>query len=223
MEMKVIITGATGMVGKGVLLECLEDVRVNQILLINRNPIDIKHPKIKEIIHTDFTDFNSIQQEFKGYDACFHCMGVSSAGMSDEQYYKLTYTVTDSLVNAVYNANSNSTFIYVSGAGTDSTGKSKIMWARVKGKTENLIFNKGFKNAYAFRPGVILPKSGIKSRTKLYNFFYILTRPIFPILQRIKSVTTTQNIGKAMIDLIENPKNIKIFSGSDINSLKTNT
>lgn len=220
--MKVIITGSTGMVGKGVLLECLQDVNINQVLLVNRTPIDIKHHKIREIIHKDFTDFTSIQQDLYGYDACFHCMGVSSAGITYEQYFKLTYTVTEALVNVIFKVNPNSTFIYVSGAGTDSTEKSKTMWARVKGKTENMMFNKGFKNAYAFRPGVILPKSGIKSKTKLYNFFYILTRPIFPILQRVKSVTTTQNIGKAMISLIENPKKIEIFGGSDINNLISN-
>lgn len=220
--MKVIITGSTGMVGKGVLLECIDDSAVEKILLINRSPIDIAHPKIKEILHKDFTNFSNIQSEFKEYDACFHCMGVSSAGMADEQYYKLTYTVTEALVDATYNANPNMTFIYVSGEGTDSTEKSKTMWARVKGKTENLMFNKGFKDAYAFRPGVILPERGVKSKTNLYNLLYSLTRPIFPIMKKMKSVTSTQNIGKAMIGLIENPQNAKILVGSDINNIGAN-
>ena len=218
--MKVIITGATGMVGKGALLECLDDGTIKQVLLINRSPIDIKHSKIKEILHKDFTDFESIQHELKGYDACFHCMGVSSAGMAQEQYYKLTYTVTEALVNAVYNVSPNLTFIYVSGEGTDSTEKSKTMWARVKGKTENLILNKGFKDAYAFRPSAILPERGIKSKTNLYNLLYFVTRPIYPILKRMKSVTTTQILGKAMIVLIGNSQNTKILIGSDINSVK---
>lgn len=220
--MNAIITGATGMVGKGVLLECLDDNRVNQVLLVNRTPIDIKHAKIKEIIHKDFIDFSSIQHEIKEYDACFHCMGVSSAGMNEEQYYKLTYSITEALANAAYNANPNLTFIYVSGAGTDSTEKSKAMWARVKGKTENMILNKGFRDAYAFRPGVILPKRGIKSKTKLYNFFYSLTRPFYPLMQRSKSVTTTQDIGKAMISLIDNPLETKTLNGSDIKTLGVN-
>ncbi len=220
--MKVIITGATGMVGKGVLLECLDDTQIKQVVLVNRSPIDIKHPKIKEIIHEDFTDFKSIQHEFKECDACFHCMGVSSTGMNEEQYGTLTYTVTKGLVNAVYSIQPHLTFIYVSGAGTDSTEKSKTMWARVKGKTENLILNKGFKDAYAFRPGVILPKRGIKSKTQLYNIFYLLTRPFYPLLKRIKSVTTTQNLGKAMIVLIENQQKLKILHGSDIENLATN-
>ena len=162
-------------------------------------------------------DFKSIQHEFKGFDACFHCMGVSSAGMADEQYYKLTYTVTEALVDATYKANPNMTFIYVSGDGTDGTEKSNTMWARIKGKTENLIFNKGFKDAYAFRPGAILPERGVKSKTNLYNLLYFLTRPIFPLMKRMKSVTTTRNIGKAMIALIENSQKGKILAGSAIN------
>ncbi|RMG80414.1 MAG: NAD-dependent epimerase/dehydratase family protein [Bacteroidetes bacterium] len=219
--MNVIITGSTGMVGKGVLLECLDDDGINRVLLINRSPIDIKHPKIKEIIHKDFTNFDAIQAEFRGYDACFHCMGVSSAGMSEESYYRLTYIVTEALAHAVYNANPNMTFIYVSGEGTDSTEKSRTMWARIKGKTENMVFNKEFKDAYAFRPGVILPERGIKSKTKAYNFFYVITRPFFPLLKKIKSVTTTRNLGKAMISLIEKPRKEKIVNGSLINQLAT--
>lgn len=149
-------------------------------------------------------------------------MGVSSAGMKEEQYFELTFTITESLVNVLYNFNPNMTFIYVSGDGTDSTENSKTMWARVKGKTENLILNKGFKDAYAFRPGIILPERGVKSKTKLYNSLYILMRPIFPILKKMKSVTTSQNIGKAMIGLTLNSKQVKILSGSDINQAATN-
>lgn len=220
--MKVIITGSTGMVGKGVLLECLDDDRISAVLLVNRSRIDIKHPKIKEIIHKNFTDLSTIQHDLKNYNACFHCMGVSSAGMKEEQYFELTFTITESLVNVLYNFNPNMTFIYVSGDGTDSTENSKTMWARVKGKTENLILNKGFKDAYAFRPGIILPERGVKSKTKLYNSLYILMRPIFPILKKMKSVTTSQNIGKAMIGLTLNSKQVKILSGSDINQAATN-
>lgn len=220
--MKVIITGSTGMVGKGVLLECLDDDRIIEVLLINRSLIDIKHPKIKEIIHKDFTDLSAIQHNLKNYNACFHCMGVSSAGMKEEQYLKLTYTITENLINVLYNFNPNMTFIYVSGDGTDSTESSKTMWARIKGKTENLILNKGFKDAYAFRPGIILPERGVKSKTKLYNSLYILMRPFFPILKKMKSVTTSQNIGKAMIGLTVNSKLVKILTGSDINQAATN-
>ncbi|GFZ78790.1 epimerase [Aquaticitalea lipolytica] len=217
--MRVIITGSTGMVGKGVLLECIDDARVENILLINRSSITMSHPKIKEIIHKDFTDFSTIQNEFASYDACFHCMGVSSAGISEEVYYKLTYTISEALVNTIYDANPNMLFTYVSGAGTDSSEQSNTMWARVKGKTENMILNKGFKDAYAFRPGAILPERGVKSKTKLYNLFYSITKPIFPLLKRMKSVTTTSRIGQAMINLYNNPQSLKHLEGADINKV----
>ena len=217
--MKVILIGSTGMVGKGVLLECIDDETVEKILLINRNPIDISHPKIKEILHQDFANFNNIKAEFKDYDACFHCMGVSSAGLSEETYYKLTYTISEALANAIYNVNPNILFTYVSGAGTDSSEQGNSMWARIKGKTENLILNKGFKDAYAFRPGAILPERGVKSKTKLYNFFYVINKPIFPLLKRMKSVTTTSRIGRAMINLDNNPHPLKHLEGADINKI----
>ena len=217
--MRVIITGSTGMVGKGVLLECIDDARVENILLINRSSITMSHPQIKENIHKDFTDFSIILNEFASYDACFHCMGVSSAGISEEAYYKLTYTISEALVNTIYDANPNMLFTYVSGAGTDSSEQSNTMWARVKGKTENMILNKGFKDAYAFRPGAILPERGVKSKTKLYNLFYSITKPIFPLLKRMKSVTTTSRIGQAMINLYNNPQSLKHLEGADINKV----
>lgn len=217
--MKVMITGSTGMVGKGVLLECLDDKNIKEILLINRSSITIYHPKIKEVLHDNFTDFSPIQSEFENLGACFHCMGVSSAGLSDEAYYKLTYTITEELVNTTYNANPNILFTYVSGQGTDSSEKSTTMWARVKGKTENMIFNKGFKDAYAFRPGMILPERGVKSKTKIYNLMYVITRPIFPLFRKMKSVTTTTRIGKAMINLIDHPQELKLLEGNDINTI----
>lgn len=217
--MKVMITGSTGMVGKGVLLECLDDKNIKEILLINRSPITIDHPKIKEVLHDNFTDFSPIQSEFKNLGACFHCMGVSSSGLSDEAYYKLTYTITEELVNTTYNASPNILFTYVSGQGTDSSEKSTTMWARVKGKTENMIFNKGFKDAYAFRPGMILPERGVKSKTKIYNLMYVITRPIFPLFRKMKSVTTTTRIGKAMINLIDHPQELKLLEGNDINTI----
>lgn len=217
--MKVIITGSTGMVGKGVLLECIDDSTVEKILLINRSPIDIAHPKITEILHKDFTNFNNIQSAFIEYDACFHCMGVSSAGISEEAYYQLTFSISEALANAVYKANPNMLFTYVSGAGTDSSEQGSSMWARVKGKTENMILNKGFKDAYAFRPGAILPERGIKSKTQLYNFLYLITKPIFPLLKKMKSVTTTSRIGRAMINLYHNPQPLKHLEGADINKV----
>lgn len=217
--MKVIVTGSTGMVGKGVLLECLDDSSIEQILVVNRSPIGLNHPKLKEILHTDFTDFSQIQSEFETYDACFHCMGVSSAGISDEKYFTLTYGITESLVDAVHKANPDMIFTYVSGAGTDSSETSNTTWARVKGKTENMILNQGFKDAYMFRPGAIIPERGVTSKTKLYNVMYVITRPIFPLLKKIKSVTTTINIGKAMIYVSNHPQELKVLDGHQINQL----
>jgi len=217
--MKIILTGSTGMVGKGVLLECIDDLRVEQILLINRSPIDIEHSKIREILHKDFTNFNSIESKMIGYDACFHCMGVSSAGISEDAYYKLTFTISEALVHAAYNASPNMIFTYVSGSGTDSSEQGDSMWARIKGKTENMIFNKGFKDAYAFRPGAILPERGTKSKTKLYNTLYVITRPIFPLLKKVKSITTTSRIGQAMINVYHYPQSLKHLEGADINKV----
>jgi uncharacterized protein YbjT (DUF2867 family) len=217
--MKVIITGASGMVGKGVLYECMDDTRVSEILIINRNTLAINHPKVKEILHQDFTNFSSLAVDLKGYDACFHCMGISSAGVSEEKYAELTFTVSAQLAEVLYQSNPQMLFNYVSGTGTDSTEQGRIMWARVKGKTENYILGMGFKDAYMFRPGAIIPERGITSRTKLYNILYIIMRPFFPLLKRMKSVTTTTKLGKAMIHSYFHPQELKYLEGEDINRL----
>lgn len=217
--MKAIITGSTGMVGKGVLLECIDDPTVEQVLLINRNHLNISHPKVKEVIHKDFKDFTSIKEQLESYDACFHCMGVSSAGMSEERFNEITYSMSKALASILYRINPNMVFNYVSGAGTDSTEKSRTMWARVKGKTENMILNMGFKDAYMFRPGAILPERGTKSNTKLYNALYVITRPLFPLMRRMKSVTTTVKIGRAMIILFNHPQCLKHLEGENINKV----
>jgi len=217
--MKVIITGTTGMVGKGVLLECIDNSSVKEILIINRNSLGVSNPKVKELIHKDFNDFSVIKNQLKGYDACFHCMGISSAGISKEKYYEITYSMTEALASILYDLNLDMVFNYVSGAGTDSTEKSNIMWARVKGKTENMILNMGFKDAYMFRPGAILPERGIKSKTKLYNAAYIVLKPFFPLMKRMKSVTSTSNIGQAMINSVVKSQNLKHLEGAEINEL----
>jgi len=217
--MKAIITGSTGMVGRGVLLECLDDPSVEKVLVLNRTSLGVSHPKLEEVIHKDFTDFTAIKDQLTGYDACFHCMGVSSAGISEETYHTLTYEISHALATTLHSVNSEMVFTYVSGAGTDSTEKSNTMWARVKGKTENMIFSLGFKDAYAFRPGAILPERGVKSKTKLYNTLYVIMRPVFPLMKKMKSVTTTINIARAMIQLCHQPQELKILEGADINRL----
>lgn len=217
--MNVIITGATGMVGKGALLECIDDPTIDQVLIINRNPMDIQHPKVVEVIHKDFRDFSEIESQLNGYDACFHCMGVSSAGMSEEAFTEITYTMSKALATTLFRLNPDMVFHYVSGTGTDSTEKGNTMWARVKGKTENMILDMGFRDAYAFRPGVILPERGIQSRTRLYAVFYVLFRPFFPLLRRMKSVTTTTKVGRAMINLCKHAQALKHLEGADINQV----
>lgn len=217
--MKAIITGSTGMIGKGVLLECIDDPKVEAVLLINRHPVGITHHKVKELLHKDFSDFSPIKDQLSGYDACFHCMGVSAAGLSEEKYSHFTYDFTKALADTLYSLNPDMLFIYVSGAGTDSSEQGRSMWARVKGRTENMVLNKGFKDAYAFRPGAILPERGVKSRTGWYNAFYVIFRPLFPMLRKMDSVTTTSKIGKAMIGLYTHPNDNKHPEGKDINKL----
>lgn len=217
--MKVIITGSTGMIGQGVLLECIDDPAVKQVLIINRNSVGINHPKVQEIIHPDFADLSAIKSQLTGYDACFHCMGVSAAGMSEEKYTKITYGMSEELASTLYSSDPDMVFYYVSGTGTDSSEKGNSMWARVKGKTENMILNMGFKDAYAFRPGAIIPERGIKSRTPLYNFFYVLFRPFFPLMKRMKSVTTTRKLGRSMINLVNHPQDLKHLEGAEINRI----
>lgn len=215
----VIITGSTGMVGKGVLLECLEAPDIKYILVINRNPINLKHPKLKEIILGDFTLIEEKRESLKGYDACFFCMGVSSVGLSEEAFFNLTYKPVKAFADLLYSINQNLIFNYVSGTGTDSTEKGNTMWARVKGKTENEILYKGFKDAYAFRPGMIIPEKGIQSKTRLYNAIYIVLKPFFPLLAKSKNITTTSKLGKAMINTLRFPIANKFLENKDINQL----
>ena len=203
--MKAIITGATGMVGKGVLLECLDHEQVSEVLVIGRNPVDVKHPKLKELIHKDFSNFSGISAEFKGYDACFFCMGVSSVGMKEADYKRLTYDLTLALARELVRLNPEEmTFTYVSGVGTDSTEKGRTMWARVKGKTENDLLSLGFKQAFMFRPGAIIPLRGIKSRTKNYQFMYDYFTWLLRLIKAISpnSIVTTTQIGLAMINSV---------------------
>lgn len=219
MKIKAIITGSTGMVGKGVLLECLDHPEVKSVLVINRRTLGLDHPKLKEVIHQDFTDFSSIKNELAEYNACFHCMGVSSIGMNEEQFSKLTYDITKSLADVMFEMNPNSMFDYVSGTGTDSTEKGNTMWARVKGKTENYVLNKGFRDAYAFRPGAIIPERGIKSSTGWYNTIYVIMRPLFPIMKKMNSITTSVKIGRAMINSALIGFDKKHLENADINKL----
>ena len=207
------------MVGKGVLLECLDSQNVEAALIINRSSLGMNHPKLKEVLLKDFADVESIKSELAGYDACFYCMGVSAVGMSEEKYTHLTYDYAKAFADVLYDLNPNLVFIYVSGTGTDSSEKGRVMWARVKGRTENMVLNKGFKDAYAFRPGASIPERGIKSKTRWYNAIYVVMRPFFGLMKKSRNITTTTKIGHAMINCVLNPQSDKHPENREINRL----
>ena len=215
----VLITGATGMVGKSVLLECIRDNRVKNIYLVNRVTVNIKSPKIIEFIVDDFLKVGDLKKKIKNCDACFHCMGITSFGQNSNYYYKVTYEMTKSLADLVYDINPNSIMTYVSGEGTSTKENSIIDWANVKGKTENYILNRGFKDAYMFRLGLLIPENGIKAKTKLYNLFYTIMMPFYPLMKLIPSITTSSKLGLAMINCVYFPENDKYLDNRKINNL----
>jgi uncharacterized protein YbjT (DUF2867 family) len=219
--MKVILFGASGMVGQGVLKECLKDPGVTEVLCIGRGPLGVSDPKLKEIIHKDFTDFSALEPQLKGYEACFFCLGISSAGMSEKDYRHVTYDFTLAAAAPLARLNPQMTFIYVSGAGTDSTEKGRVMWARVKGATENALLNLPFKAAYMFRPGAIQPMDGIVSKTKMYNVLLVLFGWLFPFLRKLfpRHVTTTRILGRAMLKAARDGAPAKRVESWDINAL----
>ena len=222
--MNAVIFGATGMVGKGVLLECLDDARVEHILLVSRHPIDVSHPKIREIVHADFTAFETLTPAFADIDACFYCLGVTAVGLSEGQYHHLTYDVTLAAATALASASAGRlTFCYVSGEGTDSTEHGGTMWARVKDTTENALLRLPFKAAFMFRPGYIQPLRGIRSKTRWYQALYDVIGPFYPIVRRLfpKYVTTTTDIGRAMIRVAVSGWSRHILSSGDINQLSS--
>jgi uncharacterized protein YbjT (DUF2867 family) len=217
--MKVILFGATGMVGQGVLRECLLDPRVETVLSIVRTATGQKHDKLRELVHRDFLDFTAISSDLKGFGACFFCLGISSVGMKEADYYRVTYEITIAAAQLLASLNPGMTFIYVSGLGTDSTEQGRTMWAKVKGKTENALFHLPFKAAYMFRPGVIQPLHGIKSKTTVYRIGYAVTALFLPTLKELfpDSITTTQQVGRAMINVARQGFAKKILENRDIN------
>jgi uncharacterized protein YbjT (DUF2867 family) len=219
--MKVVLFGATGMVGQGVLRECLLSPDVESVLAVGRTPTGLQHEKLRELTHTDFTDFAPLDRELAGHDACFFCLGVSSAGMSEPEYTRVTYDFTIAAASALVRLNPEMTFVYVSGAGTDGSERGRVMWARVKGRTENALLAMPFRTAYMFRPGLIQPLHGIVSRTRAYRFFYAVARPLLPLLKALfpGGVTTTEQVGRAMIRAAQEGAPKRILETSDINAL----
>jgi uncharacterized protein YbjT (DUF2867 family) len=216
---KVILYGATGMVGQGVLRECLLDPGVDAVLSVARRPTGQAHAKLKELVRSDLADYSGVEDQLAGYDACFFCLGVSSAGMSEADYHRVTYDLTLAAANALVKANPGMTFAYVSGAGTDSTEKGRGMWARVKGKTENALLALPFKAAYMFRPGLIRPMHGITSRTASYRIFYAVLGWLIPVVSALapNAVTTTEKLGRAMIGVARHGAPKRILDPADIN------
>ena len=198
MKIKAIITGTTGMVGEGVMHECLNHPDLESILIINRRSINTNNPKLKEIIHNNFFDFESIEEQLKGYNACFFCLGTTSVGKKEDEYTRITFNITKALADILNKHNTEMTFCYISGMGTDSSEKGKTMWARVKGRTENYILNLGFRQAYAFRPGIIIPTKGLKNTLSFYKYLFFLlplVKVFFP-----NHICSLKEIGLAMIN-----------------------
>jgi uncharacterized protein YbjT (DUF2867 family) len=220
-QMKVILFGATGMVGQAALRECLLDPNVEQVLSIVRTPTGQQHAKLRELTHPDFFDYSSIEPQLTGFDACFFCLGVTSAGMTEAQYTRVTHDLTLAAASTLARLNPTMTFVYVSGSGTDSTERGRTMWARVKGKTENDILKLPFKAAYMFRPGFIQPLHGIVSKTKSYRIFYAVLAPILPLLKKVfpRQIGTTEQIGRAMLHVVRNGYPKPVLEATDINSL----
>ncbi len=209
------------MVGQGVLRECLLDPDVRSVVTTGRSATGQQHEKLREIVHKDFSDFSAIESKLSGFDACFFCLGVSSAGMTEKDYERVTYGFTMAAAQPLARLNPGMTFIFVSGAGTDSTERGRTMWARVKGKTENALLRLPFKAAYMFRPGVIQPLHGITSKTKAYRILYAVTRPLLPLLKALFPGygTTTEQLGRAMIKVARQGAPKPFLESQDLNSL----
>ena len=221
--MKILVFGATGMVGQGVLRECLRDPGITTVITVGRRPTGQKHDKLQEILHGDLADISQFASRFTAVDACFFCLGVSSLRMTAEQYSRITYDLTRAVAGTLVRASPKMVFVYVSGAGTDSTENGRTMWARVKGRTENALQHIGFRAAYMFRPGLIIPLHGIRSMTPWYNAAYAVMRPLKPLLLRLSPamVTTTEQVGHAMIAVARKGYPKPILEMRDINSLSS--
>jgi uncharacterized protein YbjT (DUF2867 family) len=219
--MKVILFGATGMVGQGVLRECLLDSEIESVLAVGRSPTGQRHPKLREILHDNFLEYSAVESQWAGYDACFFCLGVSSVGMSEERYRHLTHDITLAAATTLARLNPQMVFVYVTGRGTDSTGQGRLMWARVKGKTENDLLKLPFKAAYMFRPAAIQPLHGVRSKTAWYQAIYVAAAPLLSLLNRLapKYMTTTEQVGRAMIKVAKDGYPGAVLESEDINRL----
>jgi uncharacterized protein YbjT (DUF2867 family) len=215
---KVIIFGATGMVGQAALRESLQAADVELVQTVGRKPTGQQHPKLRELVHAEMWNYEGIEAELSGYDACFFCIGVTSSGMAEKAYAHLTYDMTLAAATRLAQLNPQMVFVYVSGAGADSSETSKIMWERVRGKTENALLKLAFRGVYIFRPGMIQPLDGIKSKTTAYRWFYTLTKPLLPLLKAAMptQVLTTRQVGQAMLGVVRRGAPRRVLESGDI-------
>jgi len=220
---KILLFGATGMVGAGALLECLADPRVESVLAISRSPTGRTHPKLREVIRADFFAYDDLQADFATSDACFFCLGVSSVGMSEAAYSHLTYDLTLAAARAMVAVNPRLTFCYITGVGTDSSEQGRTMWARVKGRTENALLALPFRAAFMFRPGFIQPVKGVRSKTGWYQAINSIAAPLYPAIHWLfpRFSTTTASLGRALIHVAAVGYSKPILYSRDINALGT--
>jgi hypothetical protein len=209
------------MLGQGVLRECLLDPGVEWILSIGRSATRNTHPKLREIVHEDLWDYSGLESQLSRFDACFFCLGVSSNAVSNEQYERITYGITHAAASTLARLNPGMTFVFVSGAGADSSEQGRLFWARIKGKAENAVLRQPFAAAYVFRPGVVQPLHGVTSRTKIYRVLYVVASPLLPLLRRLFPgyILTTEHFGQAMLTVVRKGYPMRILESKDIHAL----
>jgi uncharacterized protein YbjT (DUF2867 family) len=219
--MNVLILGATGMIGQGVLRECLLDEGVTRVVTLGRSPTGQAHRKLREIVHGELLNLRPIESQLTGLDACFYCLGASAAGLSEADYTQVNYVLTLSVAETLARIDPDMTFVYVSGAGTDSSERGRAMWARVKGRTENALLRLPFKAAYMLRPGLIIPMHGVKSKTRLYRAFYTVLGPLLPLMRKVfpRSIITTEQLGRAMLRLARSGYSKSVLETADLTAL----
>jgi uncharacterized protein YbjT (DUF2867 family) len=219
--MNVLILGATGMVGQGVLRECLLDDGVARVVTLGRTSIGQAHPKLREIVHADLLNLAPVEDQLRDIDACFYCLGASAAGLNEAEYARINYDMTLSVAETLVRVDPDLTFVYVSGTGTDSTERGRVMWARVKGRTANSLLRLPFKAAYMLRPGLIVPMHGVRSKTRLYRVFYTILGPLLPMIRSLfpRSVATTEQVGRAMLRLARSGYSKHVLETADLASL----
>lgn len=219
--LSVVVFGASGMVGQGALRQCLLDEGVQQVLCVGRTGTGVQHPKLRELVLPDLFDYSQCDADLNGFDACFFCLGISAARLSEAAYTRITFDLTLAAAQTLARLNPGMTFIYVSGAGTDSSEKGRVMWARIKGRTENALLRLPFRAAFMLRPAGIQPMHGERSKTRLYRHAYQLTRPLLPLLRRVAPglMTTTEELGRLMIHLARHGAPKQVLKGRDIASL----